>query len=327
LDTPINIAMAVAGMRAEVLTVHHEVRLSPMPTAINVRSRDPKARYDGGFDRWDHTAREGWTVLWRASEHADFVLGADENVWVWNEQQHIWNVLPPDEQDIVLREHRLTIKNLRRAIPVMRLFLDGSVTTEREAARAALNRIGTSIAAIWQEGRAEDRLKRGQGWIDHPAALYRAITRDCRHQLKSHPEIPFNPTVFAQLVALAEEDFNAGRRTHPPRLRPSDFAGLQANLEHRMRTAAPVDEVTHDPEMAGLDAGAAEATETQMPEPPPAPRDRSLDLAGLRQVYGSEMDAAEVTAEERKRRRRRVLLGSGAVAACLALVAVLAQFG
>lgn len=290
-----------------------------MQTAANASTRNQATRFNGGFDRWDVNARDGWSVLWRASEHAAFALGEDKRVWVWDEVAELWSPLPGDEQEVVLREHELTMRNLRRAIPVLRLFLDGSVGAEKEAARAALGRIGGAIADLWRQGRTADQLKRGEGWIDHPAAIYRAIAGDCRFLMDIRPPLSFDPTVFAELVAKAEEDFRAGRRTHPPRLRPRDFAGLQANLAARTPPArAPFPQQSATPARGAAFRPAAE-------EARPVHAGARLDLNKLREDYSQDMEAADISAREKQLRRKRLLMGSGVAAASLLLVALISQ--
>jgi hypothetical protein len=292
-----------------------------MVGAMHAQSRDPRSRYDGGFDRWDHGSRLGWSVLWRASEHKDFALGEHQSVWVWDEREHIWSSLPAEEQVVIRREHQLTLKHLRRALPVLRLFLDGPVGHEQEAARAALNRIGSAIAEIWQQGRVADQLRRGQGWIDHPAALYQAITRDCRHQFEPAVDMDFDPQVFAALVAQAEEDFRAGRRAHPPRLRPRDLASLQGPMKAAAQAATmsmeepePVPEPRH------------ETRETEIPETF-GPQGR-LDVDRLRHDLSAELESTDGDNAARHTRRRRFLMvASGLLVASAGLFMVMGGLG
>jgi hypothetical protein len=277
-----------------------------MNVALHALSRDPRTRYDGGFDRWDHNSRQGWTVLWRASEYAEFALGEENSIWVWDDKDHIWSTLPADEQSVVLREHQMTLRQLRRAVPILRLFLDGSVDTEREAARAALHRIGTAIVGIWQQGKVADQLRRGQGWIDHPAALYQAVARDCRLQFNPPVDFKFEPTIFAALAAQTEEDFRAGRREHPPRLRPQDLANLQTAVRARFpaRQAEDVDGEAED--VAAPQAPGSEAPDTAR---------AGFDPTHLRHAMAEEIAEADRTAATRFSRRRYLLMASGMAAA------------
>jgi len=243
-------------------------------------------------------------------------MGEHQSIWVWDEREQIWASLPAEEQVVIRREHQLTIKHLRRAMPVLRLFLDGSIGHEREAARAALNRIGTAIAEVWQQGKVTDHLRRGQGWIDHPAALYQAITRDCRHHVEPAADMTFDQQVFAALVAQAEEDFRAGLRAHPPRLRARDLASLQG----AMRTATtPVEE----PEIVAEPR--AEVPETEIPGH--FGPQGGFDADKLRHDLHAELASSDVASEAKDRRRRFMLVASGVLVACLGLFVVMGGFG
>jgi len=261
-----------------------------MSAEVEAQSRDPRSRYDGGFDRWDRNSRIGWSVLWRASESLEFALGAENTVWVWDEARRIWKNLRPEEQRYALREHELTLRQLRRAMPVLRLFLDGDQETEREAAREALNRLGSAIVTLWHDNGASDRLMRGDGWIDHPAAIYRAIARDCAEQLPANKRIPYDQAVFAHLVNMAEADHRAGRRVRPPRLRDVDLLELP---DHPL--AAPQPKVSPKPKSAAREP-AREAR----------PAD-TVDLSDLRGVFQEEVTRREQKIEAWQQRGRRTL--------------------
>lgn len=288
-----------------------------MVGAAHAQSRDPRSRYDGGFDRWDQHSRIGWSVLWRASEHADFAMGENQSVWVWDEREHIWASLPAEEQVVIRREHLLTIKHLRRALPVLRLFLNSGMEHEKEAALGALNRIGSAIAEIWQQGKVADHLRRGQGWIDHPAALYQAITRDCRHQLEPAVDLEFDQQVFAALVAQSEEDFRAGRRQHPPRLRPRDLTSLQGSVKPSFAAAPPpVVEPDDSPEQVEEDV-----PETFGPQ-------GRFDANRFRHDMSAELESSDdENAARHSRRRRYLLVASGLLAASVAVFMVMGGLG
>lgn len=287
-----------------------------MASAAHIQTRDPRSRYDGGFDRWDRNSRLGWSVIWRASEHTEFAMGEHQSVWVWDEREQIWASLAAEEQVVIRREHQLTLKHLRRALPVLRLFLDGSIGHEQEAARAALKRIGAAIAEVWQQGKVADHLRRGQGWIDHPAALYQAITRDCRHHFEPAVDMTFDPQVFAALVAQAEEDFRAGLREHPPRLRARDLASLQGAIRP---AAAPMEE----PEIVAEPR--ADLPENEIPENFGPQGGFNVDQ--LRQDLHAELASTDVASEAKDRRRRIMMVASGVLAACLGLFVVMGGFG
>jgi hypothetical protein len=281
-----------------------------MSDAAEVQSREPRTRYDGGFDRWDRNSRIGWSVLWRASENLEFALGQENTVWVWDDAHRIWKNLRPEEQRYALREHELTLRQLRRAMPVLRLFLDGAQEMEREAAREALNRLGSAIVTLWHENGASDRLMRGDGWIDHPAAIYRAIARDCAEQLPANRRIPYDQAVFAHLVATAEADHRAGRRVRPPRLRDVDLLELP---DHPL--AAPPPQPGPKPKPAAADPDdAARPAET-------------VDLSQLRDVFQEEVTRREQRIEAWQNRGRKTLPWAiGLFAASLVLALVRAIF-
>jgi hypothetical protein len=218
----------------------------------------------------------------------EFALGDERSVWVWDDAKRIWKGLRPEERNFALREHDITLRQLRRAVPVLRLFLDGDQDAEREAAREALYRLGAAIVTLWHEHGASDRLMRGDGWIDHPAAIYRAITRDCAEQLPGAKRIPYDKTVFARLAAMAEADFRSGHRARPTKLRDVDLAELPP-------------EPPMDPPPAWAKPAAAReadnARETRGHE--------SVDFSQLRGVLQDEEERSERRAEAWQKRTRQ----------------------
>ena len=169
------------------------------------------ARYAGGFDRWNRNARTGWSILWRASEHGVFALGDGKSVWCWDSRDRIWNRIPDSEAAVILSEHDQAVARLRRALPVVRMFLDLDSGSEREAARLALHRIGAAIVNLWQEARRSDGLPRGVGWFDSPAAVYRAATCDACLHMPAAARIVFEADIYSELVEADQEDLRAGR--------------------------------------------------------------------------------------------------------------------
>jgi len=195
--------------------------------------------------------------------------------------------LPGDETTAMLREHHRALNRLRRALLVVPL-LNGGTDVEREAARLALQRIGTGIVEEWHEALAADGPQRSTAWFDHPAAVYLAATRDCCCHFAERERVPFDTNMFAALVAAAREDFRAGRRALPPRLRPEDMALLQSQV------APPVVE-------------------------PPKPIDPNY-IGQLREGLTREFQREDAKEAEHRRRRRQMVLLSGSLAVSLAII-------
>ncbi len=276
-------------------------------------SRDPRTRYEGGFDRWSFEARSGWAILWHGSDHAAYALGEHQTVWIWDEGGRIWTRLSPDEAATVYRNHEITMRRLRRAVLVVKL-LTSKVAGEREAARAALQRIGSAISSDWEITQSGAYRGRSVSWFDHPAAVYLAVTHDCRFHLRERERMPFDPGVFAELVAVAQEDFTAGRRPEPPRLRPADLVYLQASMPR----------ADHHAESHAAAGESIEAMNGQTSEPDPADQAESDRISTLREAVADAVQR-ELSAEEAARRsRRRLWLISGSVAASLVLILALA---
>ncbi len=284
-------------------------------------SRDPRARHEGGFDRWSFASRSGWEILWRDSDLAAYALGDHRSVWVWDQTGRIWSRVASDIAGMILREHERTMRRLRRAVLVVRL-LNSELPGEREAARAALQRIATAIAAEWQLMGFTDP-NRNICWFDHPASVYVAVTQDCRHHLPERERMAFDPALFAELAARAEDDFRAGRRAQPPRLRPNDLVYLQVNLtateDPPSATPAP------EPSMAeaGAETGATtgtttEAASAQAAAPPPEPE----QFSHLRAAVADGV-LQELQAEATWQRRRRLGLIVGGLIGSALLIAVL----
>jgi hypothetical protein len=258
-----------------------------MSAAAASPSRDPRSRHEGGFDRWSRDSRAGWLLLGRASEYAPYVLAEDQSVWVWDARERIWMRLPGDEATAMLREHHRALNRLRRALLVVPL-LSGESGVEREAARLALQRIGVAIVEEWNEGLPADGAPRGAAWFDHPAAVYLAVTRDCRCHFAERERVPFDASMFAALVASAREDFRTGRRALPPRLRPEDMVLLQSQIE-----PAAVE--------------------------PPKPIESNY-IGQLRESLMREFQREDAEAAEHLRRRRQMVLLSGSLAVSLAVI-------
>lgn len=287
-----------------------------MSAATAGHARDPRTRFDGGFDRWSYTSRSGWSILWHGSDQATYALGDGHTVWIWDEAGRIWNRLPGDEASTVYREHELTMRRLRRAVLVVKL-LDSEVPGEREAARSALQRIGSAVAEDWQLGRRSRAHEKGFGWFDHPAAVYLAVTQDCRFHLRERERMTFDTTVFADLVANAQEDFAAGRRAEPPRLRPADLVYLQANIAP---VACDEDLDTGTLEPYGR-LGFVQDVES------PTFRAEAERIVNLRQAVADAVQD-ELTQEAMARqKRRRLLLTSGLLAAAATVLAIFVTAG
>lgn len=276
-------------------------------------SRDPRTRYEGGFDRWSRESRRGWSVLCHDSEHTPFAMADGHTIWAWDASGRIWNRVAPFESSAILREHENAMRRLRRALLVVKL-IDSKVEGERTAAYSALERIGSAIVATWQNGRTALGLPSNAAWFDHPAAIYLAVTQDCRFHLAERERMPFDPGVFAGLVATAQEDFKAGRRPQPPRLRPDDLVYLQATVgssEHAAGVYPPGDDLEPD----DLDAADELEPELQAADHPDADRIAELREA-LAQAVTREIDMEA----SHQRLRRRCLMVSGSLAVGLALI-------
>lgn len=279
-----------------------------MSAAFINLARDPRTRFEGGFDRWSYDARAGWAILWHGSDRASYAVGENHSVWIWDETGRLWMRLPGDESHTVYREHELTLRRLRRAVLVAKL-VDSEVPGEREAARAALQRIAAAITEDWQFSRGSRYANRAISWFDHPAAVYRAVTQDCQCHLQERERIPFDASIFAQLVASAQDDFDAGRRAEPPRLRPVDLVHLQTNVSSSLRQDAhvpPGDDTHAMEEAASAASDAIRKAET----------DRILNL---REAVADAVQR-EISTEADDLRRRRFWRISGALGASALLV-------
>jgi len=281
-----------------------------MSAATAIISRDPRARYEGGFDRWSREARLGWSVVCRESEQRCFAIGDGESVWSWDDAGRIWERVDGQTASRMLREHAQAMHRLRRAVLVVKL-LSSKIDGERGAARSALQRIGSGIVADWHPG-SGDSASGALAWLDHPASVYLSVTRDCRFHLAERERMAFDPSIYAWLVAAAQEDFLAGRRSQPPRLRPDDLVHLQANLGPHVpeppdfSAEAPMDGpiFTDDP--------VAEAEHEA----------ESAHFARLREALAETVDQEILIEQSARRRRRRLWLVSTSVAASVVVAIV-----
>lgn len=97
-----------------------------------------------------------------------------------------------ENEFILLRDNTEGISILRRAVPVIRLYLRAGSSGEQEAARAALERLASTISADWRKRRAP------HGWIWNLPTheIYQAATRSCRWQLTELDPPEFDETVY-----------------------------------------------------------------------------------------------------------------------------------
>lgn len=274
-------------------------------------ARDPRTRYEGGFDRWSFTSRAGWAILWRGSDRASYAVGENHTVWSWDDSDRLWVRLPTDEANIVYREHELTIRRLRRAVLVVKL-INSKVPGEREAARSALQRIGAAITEDWQFSRGSHHSNRAISWFDHPAAVYLAVTQDCRFHLRERERMPFEASIFAELVAAAQQDFHAGRRAEPPRLRPADLVYLQAGV-----VAPELHPELHN--VIDPPADETDGAEAATPSGDPVRRAETDRILNLREAVADAVQQELSTEEALRKRRRRFWMITGSLAASLLL--------
>jgi len=281
-----------------------------MSAATASLSRDPRARYEGGFDRWSRESRQGWTLVCREAAQRTLALGEGESVWSWDNAARIWERVDGQTTAGILRDHAHAMRRLRRAVLVVKL-LDSRIDGERDAAKLALQRIGAGILADWQLN-TRDSTAGAHGWMDHPASVYLAVTHDCRAHMAERERMPFDPGLYAWLVAAAQEDFRTGRRSQPPRLRPDDLVHLQVNL-------AQPNGALSDPDNAEPDVPDAFTTHASRDPAEEAKHEAEGEhIARLREALAQSMDAEIETEQRIQQRRRRVWLVSSSAAVILA---------
>lgn len=279
-------------------------------------ARDPRARYDGGFDRWDRVSRSGWVIPRPDSDAAVYALGNQETVWTWDDAGRIWQRLSADREALVLRAHEQAMRRLRRGALIVRL-LNSRIPAEKLAARAALERIGAAVLADWRAESNARYVDADFSWFDHPAAIYLAVAHDCRFHQRERDRAPFDTDLFAELVAGARQDFQEGRRAKPPRLRPGDLVRLETPHPAPESADAPADTATEiDPDTTDFPA------ERPVPGAPPPPE--SEHMAALRQAVNDTF-AREVHRETRLKTCRRIGTGVGLILFGLLLIAFLAR--
>jgi len=276
-----------------------------MSAATAIVSRDPRARYEGGFDRWSREARLGWSVVCRESELRSFALGDGDSVWCWDDGGRIWERVDGQTASRMLREHAQAMHRLRRAVLVVKL-LNSKIEGERSAARSAMQRIGSGIVADWHPG-SGDNGPGAPAWLDHPASVYLGVTRDCRFHLAERERMAFDPSIYAWLVAAAQEDFLAGRRAQPPRLRPDDLVHLQSNFGPQVP----------EPPDFGVDAPVDVPTFTDDPAAEAEHEAESEHFARLREALAETVDRELLTEQLAHQRRRRFWLVSTSLAASI----------
>jgi hypothetical protein len=309
------------------------------------QSRNSASRHDGGFDRWGIGSRDGWTMLWRGAAQRSLALGDGGTVWAWDGKQRLWNRLEREMESVILREHAQALHRLRRANLVIRL-LSSKLPSERAAARAALQRIASAITESWQGaanqgGTSPDGQAKDTDWFDHPAAVYRAVTLDCRYHLAERERAAFDPRVFAALVVTAIEDFKLGRRANPPRLRPEDLALLQSSAA---RFPMPVAEDLEEPAPDDPDIDAPVSEEAPQAEAAPADAEPEDDgrynvappsgrtpfpeaeyIRGLRDAAADNFAHEDTRHVMLRKRLRMLVMVSGSVAAGLAAIIIVAR--
>jgi len=136
--------------------------------------RDPTTRFLSGFDRWDKNALRR-SIIWRwdKSLHRVDAMGG---VWWWDCDAEIWWILDDERTATAWRDHAAVQPYLRRAVPIIRLFIGAATDGERFAAYRALRRIGRAITDTWRETATVEKPEGDCATYDHASSVYSEAT-------------------------------------------------------------------------------------------------------------------------------------------------------
>lgn len=140
-------------------------------------SRDPSTCYHLGFDRWDPDALSGREICCSTSNCMAHVLDKQGGIWWWCAAEQLWYQLDPVREPLIRAASDYFVLQMRKALPLIRIFIESRFEGEREAAYAALCKLADAVNAVFKQAPHDGGAK------IKAMDLYTGLTRGRRWQV------------------------------------------------------------------------------------------------------------------------------------------------
>lgn len=140
-------------------------------------SRDPRTRYHSGFDRWDPDALSGREICCSVSNCMTHAMDRQGGIWWWYAAEQLWYRMDSVLEPLIRAESDYFVAQMRKALPLMRIFTESRFEGEREAAHAALCKLADAVNAMFRQAPHDGGAK------IKAMNLYSGLTREHRWQV------------------------------------------------------------------------------------------------------------------------------------------------
>jgi len=173
-----------------------EMNLMSCLDAPDHHSRFP--RYIRGIDRWEFGSLTGRYITTAYSNAITVAVDETETVWWWGSER-IWSTIgDPVEEQKLLQQNAIYIEKLRRAVPVMWLYLRAPYAGEKDAAFNALARMAERMTIDLRRAWNDAHIRIDSG------SIYSDMSRQdesCRWQIADLHLPTFDQRVLEELFA------------------------------------------------------------------------------------------------------------------------------
>ena len=180
-------------------------------------SRDLYTRYHSGFDRWNPEALNGREICCSRSCCLTHAMDRQGGIWWWYMDEQLWYRMDPVHEPIIRAESDCFVAQMRKALPLIRIFAETRFEGEREAANTALCKLAEAVNKVFKQ-------------TPHDAGalittrittsdLYYGLTQTHRWQV---PDL--DPPKYDETVA------NAIRQRAPPMFSEAEYKALMSEV-------------------------------------------------------------------------------------------------
>ncbi len=138
---------------------------------------DASTRYHSGLDRWDRDALSGRGVLCSVSNCMAHAMDMHGDIWWWYEPEQLWYRMDPFLEPLIRAESDCFVAQMRKTLPLIRIFTESRFDGEREAAHAALCKLADMVNAMFRQSPHDG------GATIKAMDLYSGLTREHRWQV------------------------------------------------------------------------------------------------------------------------------------------------
>jgi hypothetical protein len=156
-------------------------------------ARDPTTRFHSGFDRWDFDALADRRICCNHSNCIEHQMDCRGAIWFWSREDQVWWQMGPDQEAQARAQNALYVAELRRAVPIIRLYVGTSLGGEREAAYAALSRLADKVEKAFRTAPTDG------GAAISAADLYSGATQSERWQVVDLDPPPHDWEIWEEL--------------------------------------------------------------------------------------------------------------------------------